>query len=313
VNVQAVGANGSLTITGGDETDDIAIGSLAPTLGGTLNNIAGSVNLTGTFVNSTLVVDDSGDTVGRTGMISSTSVTGFGLPAASSVNYSALASGQGLASFLIVRGGSGANTETVTGTSVPTTLYPGAPGSSAISTVNVQAMSAPLTINGNDPPVNVNIGSLAPRLGGMLSHIDGSITITNTIKPSTLTLDDSGDTTPRTGTLSPTSISGLGLGAGAVVNYIGSELSSLTLRGSAGGATLTETGTSVRTTLIGITQAAPMSLVVQMSPSLDNLTLRVDPANASDLEVLNGSSVFEDVPFNSISSVMVKGGHVGQK
>ena len=59
----------------------------------------------------------------------------------------------------------------------------------------------------------------------------------------------------ETGTLSGTSITGLGMGNGVSVNYTGSDFALLTLRGGKVGAVLTETGTSTTTKLIGITLA----------------------------------------------------------
>jgi hypothetical protein len=236
VNVQWTAA--PLTINGNAFPEAINIGSLAPSLGGTLAAVAGPITVTNTSADSTLSLDDTADTANRTGTISPTSITGFGLGAPVDYTGSELAS-------LTVRGGEGTNTDNVTGTSAPTSLYPNVNLNEA--TVNVHATNAPLTINGNTFQEAINIGSLAPSLGGTLTAIAGSITVTNTSRNSTLNLDDSGGTLLQTGTISATSVAGLDLGA--AVNYTGSQVASLSVTGPSD-AIVTVTGTSAATTLV---------------------------------------------------------------
>jgi hypothetical protein len=117
----------------------------------------------------------------------------------------------------------------------------------------VKATTAALTINGDDKADYISIGSLAPSLGGTLTGVAGPITVTNTSDASTLVLDDSGDTTSRTGTLTPTEFTGIGMGSKASVTYDGKQLNTLTIHGGKAGGTLTETGTSTATTVTGLT------------------------------------------------------------
>src|SRR5262249_53354723 len=76
VNVQ--GTPGGLDIVSSDGTDTVTVGSLAPSLGGTLGNVFGPVvvgaNLSGTI---SLNVDDSADTAFRTATIASGTITGL--------------------------------------------------------------------------------------------------------------------------------------------------------------------------------------------------------------------------------------------
>jgi hypothetical protein len=65
--------------------------------------------------------------------------------------------------------------------------------------------------------------------------------------------------------------------------------------------------TDVLLHVIGDGIASPTVLNVEMSPSVDNVTLRRDPSNPADLEVLNNGAFFDDVPFSSFSSIIVTG------
>jgi hypothetical protein len=235
-----IDANGSpLTIDGKSHVDFIHAGANA-------SKITAPITITNTAATSTLTLDDSSDTANRTGTLSSTAITGFGMGSGAAINYT----GNQLAAVNVI-GGSGTNTDTVTGTSAHTNLYP---GTNHPATVNVRATGAPLVINGSTKVDYITIGSLAPSLGGTLTAITAPITVINTSDSSTLTLDDSGDTTHRTGTLTPTTITGLGMASSAKVTYTGSGLHLLTLRGNKGGAKLTETGTSCPVTLVNITK-----------------------------------------------------------
>ena len=84
------------------------VGSLAPSLGGTLNSALGLVDLNGDTGNDQLIVDDSGDTTANTGTLTAAAVTGLGT-GFSGVRY-------GTVETLAVHLGQGANTFTVTST-----------------------------------------------------------------------------------------------------------------------------------------------------------------------------------------------------
>ena len=55
------------------------------------------------------------------------------------------------------------------------------------------------------------VGEVIPDLNGKLTGITGSVTVTNTAVTSTLSLDDSGDPTAQTGTITGTAVTGLGM------------------------------------------------------------------------------------------------------
>jgi hypothetical protein len=74
VNVQATSGPLAVYNTGG--TDTVTVGSQAPSLGGTLANINGSVDVSGSGA-TLLNVDDSGDTTGRTATLANGSLTGL--------------------------------------------------------------------------------------------------------------------------------------------------------------------------------------------------------------------------------------------
>jgi len=135
-------------------------------------------------------------------------------------------------SSVTVSGGSGANVWSVqdTGPFVATTINNG----SSADVVNVRGTTGALTVHGsfvdffNSDLVNVGNGS-------GLQNIRGAISITNNnFSTTAVNVDDSGDSTARTGTISATSVTGLGMAAGAAVNYAGVQLASLTVRAGGG-------------------------------------------------------------------------------
>jgi hypothetical protein len=218
VNIQKTGA--TTNVNTGNGTDTINIGSNAPASGGVLANINGIINVTGGSGGATSVnIDDTGRTTPSTGTISSSSTTGFS-PAA--INYSNLAG-------LTVSLGSGGNNVTVSSTPAPTTVNSGS-GADTITlvstanatTINSQAgndniyirsTSAPTTVNTGAGTDSIIVGSLAPASNGVLNNIQGTLAI-NGDGNDTLTLDDTGSTTGKTGTLTSSALTGLGMGSG---------------------------------------------------------------------------------------------------
>jgi hypothetical protein len=77
---------------------------------------------------------------------------------------------------------------------------------------NRSAAAVALTIDGSGQAPTVNVGSQAPNLNSTLAAITAPVTVTN--RSGNLNVDDSGDSTAQTGTLSSTQITGLGLGSG---------------------------------------------------------------------------------------------------
>src|SRR5262249_28380582 len=154
----------------------------------------------------TLNVDDSGDTTANTGALSATAITGLGM-----------GGGIGYANFegLAVSLGSGGNAFTVAGTAsgTATTLDSG----TGSDTVNVRATGGLTTVNtGGGSNVNVvNVGSLVPTTGGIVDNVRGTLTVIGN-GADTMNVDDTGTTGPKSGVLTATTLTGLGMGAGGI-------------------------------------------------------------------------------------------------
>jgi acrosin len=158
----------------------------------------------------TLNVDDTGDTGANEGTLSATGLTGFGIP--DGIGYVAL---ENLNIYL----GAGDNTINVRSTGASTVIETG---------------------GGND---TINLGSQAPGSGGTLNRFVGSVTIDGGGDSDTLNVDDTADTDPNTGTLTATTLTGLGMQSG--VGY--SNIENLELSLGAGADTLTVSGTGFQT------------------------------------------------------------------
>jgi hypothetical protein len=113
----------------------------------------------------------------------------------------------------------------------------------AADTFNVTSTSEPTTVNGAvisaggvvGSNVNVfNVGSRAPAAGGIVDTIKGPLVVVGA-GPDTMNVDDTGSTAPKSGTLTPTTLTGLNMGTGGVT-YSG--LTTLTIQLGSGGSTL---------------------------------------------------------------------------
>jgi hypothetical protein len=243
----------------------VTLGSKAPATGSTLAELLGAVTITGNG-QTTLTLDDSGDTANPTGTLAAGSLTGFGTGGATF---------SGLASLAMVLG-SGTAILTVTGTpfGVPVTLTAGA-GSDAVA---VDATSGPLTINAGTGPLSVYASSTAPTAGGTLAPIQGALSV-NGNGATALTLDDSGDTAKATATITATAVTGLGMGSSGVT-YSG--LATLCVKLGTAANTLTVTGleAATATTINGGGNAATTLTITTTGDLGGNLTVTGVP-NAS--------------------------------
>jgi hypothetical protein len=237
VNVQKT--TGDLQINTGKAAATVNVGNA-----GSVRNIMGAVGISGLDVG--LFVDDSNDPTTRLSpTLSASSLTGL---AGATIDYS----GAQLA-VLDVRGGSGGDAFTVTGTpfNVPnnplTTLQTG----SGNSTVNVRATEGRLVVGSGRGNISVTIGSLAPALGGALGRIEGPIIVTNLLGHDALVIDDSGDNTGRSATITASSVTGL---SPAAINYAAGPVSSVTVYG--GGKSNTSSTFRVKST----SPATPVSI-----------------------------------------------------
>jgi hypothetical protein len=211
-------------------------------------------------------------------------VNGLGLGSGGAINYDGSSP---FVSSLTVRGGSGGNSITLTGTSTGTTVYAGSNG----GTVNVKAAANPLTVDGGAANTTVNVGNRAPDLNGTLAGISAPVTVVNSSGP--LNVDDSGDSIGQSGTISATALTGLGMSAGGAINYDGSSpnVSALTVWGGTGGAAVTVSGTSTSTTLNG----NPAGTNTLTGPNTTT-TWNITGSNAGSIAALNlGFSGFQNL------------------
>ncbi len=236
-NVQ--GTTGVTNLNGGAGNDTFNLGSLTPAVGGNVNSIAGQLNINGGGNSDVINVDDTGDTVANAGYLTSTQLTGLGL--GSGVNYLAVES-------LNINLGSGNDMFGVqsTNATTATTLNTGAGSNSVI------------------------VGTLAPSTGGTVNNIFGTLIVVGS-GSDTLVVDDDGDAIAKSGTLTPTTITGLGMGSG--ITYSG--LSALIISLGSGDDTFTVndmTNTTV-TTIYGGPGSNSASLNFNGDFAAQNLTL----------------------------------------
>src|SRR5262249_55283022 len=141
--------------------------------------------------NNRLIIDDSGNsTSSRTVTISSNSITGIG---PGPIGYSATGG-----SF---NDPSGSDGILITSSSTQP------------ATFNIQStLAGSTTLIQNGGAVDIyKFSSSAPTPGGIVDGIQGLLTVAGSGEDS-LSVDDSGSTTAKTGTLTPSMITGLGMG-----------------------------------------------------------------------------------------------------
>ena len=220
INIRAIGA--ALTVNAGNGDDAINAGSLSPATGGTVNAIGALLTVNGDAGTDVLNVDDSGDGAANAGTLTATSLTGLGLSASGLTygTFEALNIGLGVGgdTFTIagthtgttsLNASAGADSVTILGTAGATTVNSG----NDSDTVNVRAIGAALTVNAGDGTDIINVGSNAPASNGNVNAIGALLTVNGDAGADTLNVDDTGDSLTNTGTLTATSLSGLGLSA----------------------------------------------------------------------------------------------------
>jgi hypothetical protein len=263
INVQAT--SGALTVFGSTS------GSCTVTLGkaGSVQSINGTVTINNVLLNSPnnadLIIDDSADATGRVATLAIIpgpgpapalgKISGL-LPSGADILY-----GEANIDSLVVKGGVGADTFTVSGTMdrSPTTLSVG----QGADAVTVKATGdAGLTVigstSGND---TVTVGD-----DGSLQNIFGTVLVKNPPSFTHLIVDGSADTAPLNATLSVTPIPGSSLKLGRIagltppsaeIDYAEGDISSLDVKAGQGGGSITVANTmgtpgSPRTTALGL-------------------------------------------------------------
>jgi hypothetical protein len=135
VNVQST--TGRLNVQGNGGADTVTLGSLAPTLGGSMANIP-FVDVTNPGGSTTLILDDEGDTAPRTPTVSGSSITNLGANPlfilGNPVNSQTIQYTPAQVTSIFVYAGSGGNTFAVegTGSGTSTTLVIGGAGQATL-------------------------------------------------------------------------------------------------------------------------------------------------------------------------------------
>ncbi|MDE3024064.1 MAG: calcium-binding protein, partial [Acidobacteriota bacterium] len=209
------------------------------TIGNNLTQIQGPVNVNGGGADA-LVVSDTAASGNLSGSLSGTQLIGLGLGAQAQITMSAITA-------LTISLGGSSNQFAISGTAsgITTTLNAGVGG----NTVVVQATGGPTVVNAGTGSGNtVAVGAIqftsgpnpVPIAGSsLLTGLQGALTV-NGHSADTLQVDGRGDTSARTGSLSSSLISGLGLAAGGI-GYSG--IGTLTLSLGSGNDTFAVTST----------------------------------------------------------------------
>ena len=230
ISVRAV--SGATTIAAGSGADLITISTAA----GLLDGIAATLDVRGGIGPDELRLAASGDTTGLVGELSNTSLIGMGM--SGQVDYAAFET-------LVLTLGSGDDELTITGTHVGTTTIDGQAGA---DTFQVRAVVGSTTVNAGDDVDTVNVYDTQERLGG----IRATLTLNGEAGADVLNVRDSGATTDRQGTLTGTTITGLGMSG--QIDYL--DFGSLDLRLGAGDDSLTIDSTHTASTTIDTGEGA---------------------------------------------------------
>jgi len=206
-NVRSTNATTVTALNTGAGANTVNVGSLMPAGGGMVDGVQGALLIIGGG-NDTLNVDDTGSTAAVTGTMTATALTGLGL-GAGGISFSGLA-------VLNLNLGAGNDTINVHGTNAAT----------------VTTLNTGLGTN------TVNLGSVAPATGGVVAGIQGAL-ISVGSGSDALNVDNTGSSVAWLGTLTATTLTGLGMGAGGVT-YSG--LATLNVNLGPGNDTFTVTG-----------------------------------------------------------------------
>ena len=178
-NIQTIGNAVSVSTGAGDDT--INVGSQAPLVGGLMDGIQAALVIDGGLGTDTVVVDDTGDITANTGTLTATQLTGLGMTVG--ITYADI-------DQLNVALGSGNDT------------------------FNIQTIGNAVSVSAGAGDDTINVGSQAPLVGGLMDGIQVALAIDGGLGTDTVVVDDTGDTTANTGTLTATQLTGLGMTAG---------------------------------------------------------------------------------------------------
>ena len=127
--------------------------------------------------------------------------------------------------------------------------------------------STNISTGGGAGPDSIDVNSIASNptgSGGVISTVVGPLVVKGQSSTVTLTIDDSGDTNNRSGTLTATGLTGLGMGNGnSGIAYTGIAILNIFL--GSGGATFNVQGTHPVTVTTVTTQAGSQPNIVNVS------------------------------------------------
>ncbi len=256
--VNVSGTTGPLAIKAQSSTDTVNVGNA-----GSLQAILGAVSLPLAPPLINLNINAEAAPAPQTATLSATGLTG--LAAAIQWDVSAVRR-------LTVNAGSHGNTFTVTGT-------PNAPdgvllrSGTGVDTVNVQATSTALTVNGQNGQDTVTLGN------GLVGGITRGVHIANTTSRTALVVNDGASIVAKTATLTATGLTGVLPPPATGITWTQADLRSLTLSGGNGFNTYTIDGTPANPGFLGVT----------LNGGINPDTVRVR-ATHSPLTVLGGGS-----------------------
>src|SRR5260221_8966476 len=130
--------------------------------------------------------------------------------------------------------------------------------SAGVDTTNVQTIAGATTVNTGTEADTINVGSLAPATGGNVNAINALLTINGNDGADTLNVDDAGDSLANTGTLTSTTLTGLGMASGIVYG----SLEAVNVNLGSGGDTFTIASTHAGTTTLNA-RGGPDAINVQ--------------------------------------------------
>jgi hypothetical protein len=196
--------------------------------------------------------------------------------------------------------GRAAETLNVTSTFAATTNITTGSGS---DTVNVQATTGPTYVSAPSGNTTVNVGSLAPVVGGIVDHVSGLLTYTGGSGSDVLNVDDTGNATAKSGTLTSTTLTGLALANG--ITY--GQLRTVNVNLGPANYHFTIASTHVNTTVVNLGSGIN---TVNVQTTSGNTTVNAssgdDVLNVGSLAPVGGGVV------NGIAGPLTLNGGVGQ-
>jgi Ca2+-binding RTX toxin-like protein len=313
VIIGVVDAGSPMTVNAGDGDDTVNVGTPAP---GTVDGISGNLTIHGGNGVDILNIEDTGDANSNTGTLTATTITGLDM--GGTVTYDSFAT-------LNVGLGSAADVFTIAGTHTGATNVHGNNGGDVF---NIRAISGPTTVDGGNDSETFNVGSnaagtlLQPVSGaaGTVNDIAAALTINGNAPTSGsdwLYVNDVLDPDDNTGTLTSTTISGLGLGADITYGTIehlmislGSGDDKFTIQSTHGAGTVTleetilNTGAGMDT--VDINDVTDLLFVYGQD---DADTINVNGTGVGSASTINGNDGDDVVNvYEVIGTVTVNGG-----